>query len=354
MQPQMNDVENLIKTTTPKDVLTTDQLMEAWSRCDPIEFGDPVLAHVSFSHREMFFPLGFPVSVETNSPEVLIAAKRSWGRFTQQFTTETIQIQVGITATESAHCPPTPICRMRDHILTSIADGENFVLSDLSERNSLVWATEAALGHGDYFRYFFLESAAMANISASCATAIHAGCVALSGDGVLLCGDSGAGKSTLSYACARAGWTYTTDDASFLVNEHDSDLVVGNCHQVRFRPAAQTFFPELGALTVMKRAGVGKPSVELPTDMQIAVAASARIKHIVFLKRNVSVQELVPFPLQVARLFMQQHVHCMPYRVLPQMAAIDRLLTREVYELRYNDLDWAVDRLTCLVRNGSL
>jgi hypothetical protein len=354
MQIRMNSAENAIRTTAPGDVLTTDQLMEAWRRCEPIEFGDPVLARVKFSHRGEFFPLGFPVSIATNLPEVLSAAEQSWGRFTQQFDTETIRIQVGITPTKSRQCPPTPTCRMRDHLITSIADGENFTLSDLSERSSVIWATEAALRDSEYFRYFFLECAAMANISASCATAIHAACVAMAGEGVLLCGDSGAGKSTLSYACARAGWTYITDDASFLVNESNDDVVAGNCHQVRFRPSAEMLFPELRGFTIMNRAGVGKPSIEFPTERQITLATSARVKHIVFLRRNVSVQELVPYPRPVARLFMRQRVHCMPYRTSLHLAAIDRLLTREVYELRYNELDWAVDRLESLIHDDAL
>lgn len=340
--------------TVPMELPTVDQLKNAWMRSEPIEFGDPIHAHVSFSYRGAFFPLGFPVSISTNSPEVLIAAKQNWGEFTQRFDTDAIHIQVGITPTSSRDCPPAPVCRMRDHLISNIADGENFVLCDLSQRTAVIWATDAALQHRDYFRYFFLVSAAMASISNLYATAIHAGCVALDGDGVLLCGDSGAGKSTLSYACARAGWTYVTDDGSFLVHGRDDGLVVGNCNQVRFRPSAETFFPELHGLPTMMRAGGGKPSIELATDSHIRTAGSARVKHLVFLKRGASEQELVTFPRAVARLFMQQRVLCMPYRTSLHMAAIDRLLTSDVYELRYNDLGWAIDRLTKLMRDRNL
>jgi len=352
MQIPMNEIDNPNKTAVATEVLTTDQIIDAWTHSQPIEFGDPVLANINFSHRDVFFPLGFPVSIATNVPEVLSIARQKWGSSSQQFDTEPIRIQVGITGTDSVHCPPTPTCRMRDHLITNIADGENFVVCDLSNRSSVIWATEAALRHTVYFNYFFLESAVMANIAANYTTPIHAGCVALSGQGVLLCGDSGAGKSTLSYACARAGWTYITDDASSLVNEHDDALVVGSCNQLRFRPSAETFFPELHGLEVMKRAGIGKPSIELPTDLQINVAPSSSVKYIVFLRRDVSVQELIPYSRPVARLFMQQRVHCMPYRTHLHMAAIDRLLARPVYELRYNNLDWAVDRLAHLISEG--
>lgn len=345
-------METTIRPPLTTELRSTEELKEAWFNSEPVNFGDPVLARVEFPYRQTFYPLGFPVKVEANTPEVLEAASKSWGRFNQLFQTETISIRVGVTVSHSNECPPTPLCRMRGHLTTSIADGENFVICDLSKRSAMVWVTNSALRNEDYFRYFFLESAAMASVSNLYATAIHAGCVSLERDGVLLCGDSGAGKSTLSYACARAGWTYTTDDASFLVHGEADDLVVGNCHQVRFRPSAQMFFPELDGMDVMRRAGGGKPSLELFTDEQIKSAPTANARHIVFLKRDVAKQELVAFPRAVARLVMEQRVFCMPFQTERQLAAIDRLLNRPVYELRYSDLDWAVNRLTQLVREG--
>jgi hypothetical protein len=218
----------------------------------------------------------------------------------------------------------------------------------------MAWVTTAALHHRDYFRYFFLESAVMCSLSSRFATGIHAGCVALNGAGILLCGDSGAGKSTLSYACARAGWSYITDDGSYLVHGRNDRLVVGNCNQVRFRPSAQDLFPELCGCSVMQRAGVGKPSVEMPTggNALITRSGTARIRHIVFLKRNVPTQELAGFPTAIARLFMQQCAYCIPWQWQAKMQAINGLLALGALELRYNDLDWAVERLSLLAREG--
>lgn len=335
-------------------VMSTDQLREAWLHSDPIDFGDPVLAHVSFPHQKTYYPLGFPVTVATNSPEVLEAADQSWRHFTHLFDRPPIRLQIGISEAESRICPPTPVCRMRDHIVSIIADGENFAVCDLSRGSAMIWVTRAAIQHRDYFRYFFLESSALCNLSGRYATAIHAACVALDGSGILLCGDSGTGKSTLSYACARAGWTYVTDDGSYLIHDRPDHLVVGNYGQIRFRPTAGALFPELRGLAVMQRAGAGKPSLELFTNPGTipSAAGTARIEHIVFLKRAVAVQELAPFPRAIARLYMQQSVHCLPYDSEQHIVAIDRLLELETYELRYNDLDWAIRRLALLGQEG--
>jgi energy-coupling factor transporter ATP-binding protein EcfA2 len=178
--------------------------------------------------------------------------------------------------------------------------------------------------------------------------------VALNGAGILLCGDSGAGKSTLSYACARAGWSFTTDDGSYLIHGRNDLLVVGNCNRARFRPSAEALFPELRGYSVMQRAGVGKPSVEMATegDALIARSAIAHVRHIVFLKRDVPTQELAVFPTAVARLFMQQCAHSIPWRLQEKMQSIDGILALGALELRYNDLDWAVERLRLLVCEG--
>jgi hypothetical protein len=334
-------------------LLTTEELKYAWLKEQPVEFGDPTLARISLPLRETYYPLGFPVTVSTNSTEVLDAASESWGSFQKIFPTGPVQLTVGVTGSESHVCPPIPVCRVRDHLTTNIADGENFAISDRSLGYSLIWITTAALSHRDYFRYFFLESSAMCGIASRYATGIHAACVSLDGSGVLLCGDSGAGKTTLSYACARAGWTFVTDDGSYLVHDREDRLVAGNCKQVRFRPAATELFPELRGRRVMERAGIGKPSMEMDTgeSSRIATSSTATIKHIVFLKRNVPKQELAVFPTAVARLCMMQRVQCMAGAELSQ-AAIDHLLRLGALELRYNDIDWAVERLELLAQKG--
>jgi hypothetical protein len=337
------------------DLLTIEEMRAAWDRAEPVELGDPVLANLRLECAGTFFPLGFPLRVETNEPLVLKLAEESWGRFARRFDTRSILLRVTVTEGETASCPPTPICRMRDYIVSSVADGENYVVMDLAQLCAMVWTTQAALLHRDYFKYFFLESAAMSSIGSAYATAIHAGCVALDDDGVLLCGDSGAGKSTLTYACARAGWTYVTDDGSYLVHGEDERTVVGNCYQVRFRPSAADLFSELHGRPVMQRAGVGKPSIEigLPSHDVFRASTAARVRYMVFLRRNVEREELVVFPRAVAQMYLWQRVQCMPYEMNRHLNATRGLLDVETLELRYNRLDWAVERLTQLVREGS-
>lgn len=340
--------------TPAGELLTVEQLKRSWLWSEPVEFGDPILAHTRLDRHAMFYPLGFPVSITTNSEAVLEAAGEGWGWFPCRFDRSPIRLKVAVTEDGSRVCPPTPVCRMRDHLYTNIADPENFSVTDLSTQFTTMSVTEAAVRHPDYFRYFFLESTAMGCVGSAHATAIHAGCVALDDEGILLCGDSGAGKTTLSYACSRAGWTYVTDDGSYLVHGEADRLVTGNCRQARFRPSAEALFPQLRGREVMRRAGVGKPSIELPIepDNAIRTSATAKVRYIVFLERNVHKEELTPFPRAVGRMYFWQTVRCMPYETSQHLKAIDELLEAKTFELRYNSLEWAVERLKQLVCEG--
>lgn len=336
-------------------MLTVEELRQAWARSEPMEMADPYLARTELDLHGTFYPLGFPVEISTNSSKVLEAAAKCWSSFHKLFDLEPIRLMVGVTEGGSRECPAVPLPRMRELLLSSIADANNYAISNYAQAVSFIWVTSATLEHGDYFRYCFLNAAVMGQLVHRCAWGIHAACVELDGCGLLFCGDSGAGKSTLSYACARAGWTYITDDGSYLVDGRDDRVIVGDCSLVRFRPSSESLFPELCGRPVMQRAEIGKPSIELPTSSvsRFSTSSVSHIKHVVFLNRNVDQQELVPFPVEVAKLYMLQRASPEPELRKRQARMFDRLLEGGVFELRYTDLDWAVERLRQLVREGS-
>lgn len=336
-------------------MLTIEQIKSACAREEPVILGDPVLARTALTLRDTFYPLGFPVEIVTNSEDVLTAAAASWHGFVQLFDTPPMRLRVVVREGRSSECPPAPICRVQQHLYANIADAENYAVSDLSQGLSTIWLTEAAVEHRNYLRYFFLEGAAMCLLSTSHATAIHAACVEREGNGILLCGDSGAGKSSLAYACARAGWTYVTDDGCFMVHGREDRLVVGNCNQVRFRPSAAELFSELKGRTVTQRMQAGKPSIEIKTSAirNIATSATSHVNHVVFLNRRSGArQELVPFSTEVARYFMLQVLVSPAPKLKIQTAMIDSLLSAGALELRYSDLNWAIDRLARLAEEG--
>jgi hypothetical protein len=301
-----------------------------------------------------FYPYGFPIEVRTNSAEILRQFDESFRVFSRRFNTKPIVIDVHVLEGDTTECPPTPEHQMMLPLLVWVANSTNFAVMDFDRIRTQVAVSTAAVRHPLYLRYFFLEAAVACHITSRYTTPVHAGCVSLDGRGVLLMGDSGAGKSTLSFACARAGWGYVADDASLMLNHQTQRIVIGNCHQVRFRPSAAELFPEIRGLEITPRAE-GKPSIEFPTANlpHLHLAEAAHVDFIVRLNRQwEGAPELVPWRRDVARHAMWQSVIGTPDLLAMQYETIERLLAAELFELRYSDLDAAIERLETMVREG--
>jgi HPr Serine kinase C-terminal domain len=285
---------------------------------------------------------------------VLAAAQESWGSLREVFSLPALKIRIALGMGSSGPCPPPPVFRGQMHLLSIVADAQNFAVCDRLRGFAFVWLSQAAVEHKAYLRYHFLEAIALTMLASSYVTPLHAACVELAGQGVLFCGNSGAGKSSLAYACARAGWKFISDDASYLVRQGIGRLVVGNSQFVRLRPSAAELFPELEGLSLTPRAA-GKPSIEIPTALIPGVMGvpHSRVEYIVFLNRGeFDVPELVPFPKELA-LQWASHSQVDTRANREVRTAIRELVNARLFELRYRTLSGAVARLEDLIRRGS-
>ena len=301
----------------------------------------------------IFHPWGFPFSVRTNAEEVLQLCGENWGGFSMRRDVKPMRAEVWVVEGDEKDCPPEPTHRLISGVWVSIADANNYCVIDLNHCESRIVITRTALSYPLYAKYFLLGMP-MCCVTSRYATPVHAACVALDGKGVLLSGESGAGKSTLAYACARAGWTYVSDDATLLMNDGSPREVIGTCHQIRFRPSAAELFPELEGLEITPRAA-GKPSIEVPTASMpgIRCAETARADFLVFLNRNWSgPAEIVPYSRDAARVSMRGVFFAPEQARREQYEVLERLLEGGVLELRYARLEDAIERLRRLVREG--
>jgi hypothetical protein len=316
---------------------------------------DPFLYRVEMPFSALYNPVGFPLQIATNSLEVLAAAQEIWERYEPRIEMNPIRLQVGVRAHTARERPGMIISRAHQHLMTGIADAGNFYVADLIRGVSFAWVTAAAVEHTWYLRNEILEPAAFLHIANRYSAPVHAACVAHEGRGVLLCGESGAGKSTLAFACARAGWTYVSDDAAFLVHGRSDRQVIGRCHTIRLRPTAAELFAELRGRPLTPRMR-GKPSFQIETSVlpDIRSATHCQVDFAVFLKRSeASGQELAPYSRVAARHFFHRHLNGWEPLRRDQLASVERLLSANVLELRYREVDWAVDRLQQMVREES-
>lgn len=313
---------------------------------------EALLCDMELPFCQTFYPLGFAVEIFTNHAGVLEAAKRSFGHRRLRRGSAALQVRIGIIEGGGSECPPEPVRREYNHLYSLVADPENQALLDLKTCTSFVWLKSSALNNTLYFRYNFLEKVVYLLLGASVVTDMHAACVGKSGKGILLCGDSGSGKSTLAYACARAGWTYTSDDTCYLINGLNAPRVIGHSHRIRFRPEAKTLFPELESQTVTPRME-GKPSIEVPVSALPAIdtAPEASVHSIVYLNRDPSAKaKLVRLPAGTAtrrsrrELFSAGEIRLKHERILEGLSAIP------TYDLYYGDLADAMQQLELLMQ----
>ena len=340
--------------------MTIEEIEQACDAGLATDFSRHPLEAPQLTLEATFYPFGFPTLLRTNAPEILTYARELWSMWEKRFDTSPIRVEVQVVDGDSEECPPTPSFHMMLPLLANIADGNNLSIVNLAQSTTHITITRATVQYPRYVKHFFLDAAPQGHIATRYTTPVHAGCVTLEGHGLLLCGDSGAGKSSLSYACARAGFTYTTDDASFILH-HDPAIhpgqalqVTGNCYQVRFRPTASELFPEIDGLELTPRAA-GKPSIELPTGPMphVTSAQTTEVRSLVFLNRRAAgPPELRPYRKDVARHSLRQVHFGSPESLAVQYQEIERILNANIFELRYTDINWAVDRLKKFIREG--
>jgi hypothetical protein len=316
---------------------------------------DPIGCDFNLPLKAVFYPLGFAVEISTNSPEVLAAAEENWKSFNKVFSAPPVKVHIAVIDDQSTHCPPHPACRGQRNLVMFVASPHDFAVCDLTTGFASCWLSANTVENSAYLRYHFLDSTALLLIEALYLTPIHAACVAFQGCGLLLCGDSGAGKSSLSFACARRGWTFISDDAVFLVRGGKQRVVVGNPYHLHFRESATELFPDLNSHCLTQRIN-GEMAIELATANipEMLTSSQSPIDFVVFLNRGTSgpaslrsfSKERASACLEQVICYGEQHIRN------AQKSSLRDLLRTEILELQYSDLHSAVVCLETLVRSG--
>jgi hypothetical protein len=310
---------------------------------------DPLLHEIDLPLKQVLYPLGFPLEIATNSPDVLRAATRAWSAFPNLFTEPPIHLRVIVTGSgdETAPAEP-PVYRGQAHLLTIAAGVRDFAVADLQQGFSFACITPRVAADAEYLRHFFLEALVYSTLTNLHLTSVHAACVSLAGRAILLCGASGAGKSTLAYECARRGFAYLADDGSSFLRRGGGRTVIGKPMRMRLRPDAGEIFPELRPL-LPSLAVNGKPAVEvdMPRLPGIETAITARVEAVVFLNRAPEFDaQLLAIPKSEARARLASEIPVLERRSWQeQIASLDRLLEARTFELRYAEAAHAATAL---------
>jgi len=316
---------------------------------------DPVLSAHALPLRARFYPLGFPLDLETNSVDVIEAASKRWGLFTQAFDQTPVRLSLGVAPGDGGELPPRSKVVSREHLMSIVATPENFVVMDFNQGYAFGWVTADVAANHPVLGYRFLSAPVLTMVAQRALASLHCALVSRNGCGVAFFGESSAGKSTLAYACARAGWTFLSDDGTHLLRNRSDRYAIGDPHSMRFREDARRLFPELADRLVVTRPN-GKIGIDVLTrELPIKTAAGCSIEHIVFLNRNeTGAPRLRRYSKDDAMAWCEQYVSFGTAEVrAAQVKCYQRLWGAGMWELHYSDFDGAIARLEQLVDSGA-
>lgn len=310
---------------------------------------DPFLRSTPLDLQDFYYPLGFPLELQTNSPEIARAAKQNWGGRPQTFEKPVLQVRV-IAGCGDRH-PCAPVYRGQKHLMAIVSDHENFAFCDYTQHFAFCHLNAAASADSAFSGYYFLEAMANFSLTQLYLTPVHGACVARNGQAVLLCGPSGAGKTSLAYYCARRGWTYISDNESWLVRAGGLSLI-GNPRRIRFREDAAQLFPELKDLASSPHPN-GKMSIEVnPGAVGLEnTAYQGCVDRLVFLSRHSSAGSVVrrmECQTALGRLLSELPVYEDWVRE-EQQNSLERIAELNPVELRYGSLESAYRQLENLI-----
>jgi hypothetical protein len=313
-----------------------------------VQLFDPLLHENELPIQAVSHPLGFRLNLSTNSRHVMEAANEAWGGYRSQFERQPIELRVNVQA-EGARADEPPVYHCQGDLHSIVYDRDNYAVFDLESLAGFCFVSEKTAADHLRLRIYFLEGMTYTLLAQRHAVPVHAACVARGDSGTLLCGNSGVGKSTLAFACARAGWSYISDDATWLVGDAAGREAIGIPQRVRFREDAPILFPELASYAARPWPH-GKVTIEVPTAevSGIRTAARCRIDRLVLLDRLPGV---APRPVRMASgELVEQMMADRPYYGRRTYEFFERNLGRlkevPACRLQYQTLDQAIELLT--------
>jgi hypothetical protein len=308
---------------------------------------DPLLCDFDLALSGTFHPAGFPLHVATNSRDVLEAAAESWAPFPREFDTPPMEFRVVVEP--DGDLAGEPRFRKQRHLLSFVSDAHNFATGDSLTLAASFHLSQATAADHAGLRWFYLEAMAYMLLTQRYVASVHAACVMRNGSGILICGKSAAGKSTLSFACARARFTFVSDDCTWLLAGSEDRVAIGKPHQVRFRHDVARHFPELAGYLSSVRPN-GKRSIEVPTNLFPAIRTAGRcpLRCLVFLDReSKGPARIEPMPSAEAEALLLADMPSYGAEVnATHERTIRNLTVLPAWHLRYRTLEDAVRLLS--------
>jgi hypothetical protein len=157
---------------------------------------------------------------------------------------------------------------------------------------------------------------------------MHCACLEKDGDGLLIAGLSGAGKSTLSVALSQNGFSYVSDDWTYMSRQSTSLLAFGTAAPVKLLPDATNHFPNLARYDLQRSMnGELAYEVDITEAFSVHVEKACEPRWLIFLERtSYSEVQFVPVASDLARSYLDSSVERLPIELSEASAMRDLTL----------------------------
>ena len=275
--------------------------------------------------------------LSTNAPR-LGATLRRW-RTDDTNSASDFSMQVRVSPGNGA-APIPPHFRGLKHLVVASFGEENVFAFDLVRRRVTATVSADMADDKNFWNRILLPIAIGVLGPAVGVVPVHSACVMIDGAGVLIAGASGVGKSTLSVALARRGFTYLSDDWTYLTSDRGRLLAHGMGIPAKLLPDAIKHFSFLNSYPV----GIAlnqELAYELPAqEIGAKVEYVCEPQWFLFLERSTeSGCRVAPVSGSDARLYIEHSVERLPAElddmVRTRSSVIDQISQLSCWKLTY-------------------
>jgi hypothetical protein len=287
------------------------------------------------------FVAGSIWDVRSNSQEILQAMRETFDQVSSGHKADLhLRFHVDFTV-DDAPCWSQPHFRALDHLYYATYGPCDSMLVDQLSR-CVIGSFSPAVAHDQRYWKQTVLPVLLGIVSASIGvTPVHCACVVKSGSGLLLGGVSGAGKSTMALSLSQNGFSYLSDDCTYLSRTATGMRAWGLPTSVKLLPDAVSHFPELvSRKPVLSLNGEWALNVDPSEIFNVERSLNCIPRWLVFLERKMDSRPIIKaLSSRDAASRLVADLETMPPLIVDQyeyqLETINRLVDRECWVVQH-------------------
>lgn len=280
--------------------------------------------------------------LSTNSQEILAIMHDVFQSNENDFPPPDLQLGffVDFALTEPA-MQIRPHFRALEHLYYGTYGPGDSMLVDQLHRRVVGAFSLATVRDAGYWKRVILPC--LVGISSSCVgvTPVHCACVVKNQRGLLIHGDSGAGKSTLALTLSLNGFSYVSDDCTYISSSDSGLQCWGSSAPLKLLPEGVAFFPSLSKVSPRRSLNDELAFEVDPTHVfGVKRSLSCHPQWLLFIERTRELKaDFIPIHREEAASRLASDLELLPDSIasqrLLQLAVIDSLVQRGCWIVRH-------------------